>query len=354
MKLLMTADAVGGVWHYATDLATALAPLGVETVIAVLGPAPSEEQRAAGAAATLVETGLSLDWLADEPGPVLAAAAAIRGLAREVGADLVHLNSPALAAGGACPVPVVAAAHGCLATWWEAAHGTALPDAFGWHERLMREGLAAADAVVAPSRSYAATIAQRYGLTAQPVAVHNGRDPLPLGNAAAASWAFTAGRLWDRVKNTALLDRVAARVPIRAAGPVTAPHGESVATEHLQLLGTLGVPALARELAARPVFVSAACFEPFGLAVLEAAQAGCPLVLADIDTFRELWAGAAIFVAGEDGYVEAIATLLADPAEHRRRGEFARVRAERYTPAATAAVMAGLYTRLVPATRAAA
>ena len=39
MKLLMTADRVGGVWQYATDLARALAPLGVETVVAVLGPA---------------------------------------------------------------------------------------------------------------------------------------------------------------------------------------------------------------------------------------------------------------------------------------------------------------------------
>jgi hypothetical protein len=35
--------------------------------------------------------------------------------------------------------------------------------------------------------------------------------------------------------------------------------------------------------------------EPFGLAVLEAAQAGCPLVLSDLPGFRELWDGAALF-----------------------------------------------------------
>ena len=40
-----------------------------------------------------------------------------------------------------------------------------------------------------------------------------------------------------------------------------------------------------------------ALYEPFGLAVLEAAQAGCALVLSDIPTFRELWDGAALFVA---------------------------------------------------------
>lgn len=33
-----------------------------------------------------------------------------------------------------------------------------------------------------------------------------------------------------------------------------------------------------------------------GLSVLEAAQAGCALVLGDIDSLRELWDGAATFV----------------------------------------------------------
>lgn len=354
MKLLMTADAVGGVWPYAIELATALRPLGVETVLAVLGPVPEGGCIAEGSPVTVIDTRLPLDWLADGPAAVLAAADAIRALAREVGADMVHLNSPALAVGGPWPVPVVAVAHGCVATWWDAAHGTALPAEFAWHERLMREGLLAADAVVAPSRSYAGAVARRYGLPRLPVAIANGRTPLPLGEAAPAAWAFTAGRLWDRVKNTAFLDRVAARVPIRAAGALTAPHGETVVTSHLHLLGPLDLPALAQQLAARPVFVSAARFEPFGLAVLEAAQAGCPLVLADIDSFRELWADAAVFVRDEDEYVGAIEALLADAARHRLWGERARTAAARYTPAAMAGAMARLYAGIAAVGRAAA
>ena len=361
MKLLMTADAVGGVWTYATELAAALAPHGVETVIAVLGPPPTDEQRRtldASGGATLIDTGLALDWLADGAQPVRAAADAIRTLARDVSADLVHLNSPILAAHGDYAVPVVAAVHGCVATWWDAAHDGvqegALPASFAWHAAMMRDGLLAADTVVAPSRSYAGIVARRYDLPHPPRAIHNGRTPLPLPPAAAARHAFTAGRLWDRVKNTPLLDRVAAHVPIRAAGPLAAPHGETVAARHLDLLGSLDAAALARELAARPVFVSAASFEPFGLAVLEAAQAGCPLVLADIDTFRELWSGAAIFASDEADYVRAIEALLADPGQHRAWGERARERARRYTPAATASAMAALYAGLHPATRAAA
>lgn len=86
-------------------------------------------------------------------------------------------------------------------------------------------------------------------------------------------------------------------------------------------------------------------FEPFGLAVLEAAQAGCPLVLSDIPTFRELWDGAATFVAPGDvgGFADAVAGLLADPARHAALGQAARQHATRYTPAATAARMAEIY-----------
>ncbi|HEX8375447.1 MAG TPA: hypothetical protein VF606_09745, partial [Geminicoccaceae bacterium] len=40
--VLMTTDAVGGVWTYSLDLAAALATRGVRTTLAVLGPAPDE------------------------------------------------------------------------------------------------------------------------------------------------------------------------------------------------------------------------------------------------------------------------------------------------------------------------
>ena len=66
MRLLMTTDAVGGVWQYSLELAAALE---VEVVLAVLGPAPGAEQRMAAevAGVQLVDTGLPLDWLSDGP-----------------------------------------------------------------------------------------------------------------------------------------------------------------------------------------------------------------------------------------------------------------------------------------------
>lgn len=351
MRLLLTADAVGGVWQYGLDLARALGPLGVECVVAVLGPAPDADRRAEAAAAgvQLVETRLPLDWLCDGPEPVLAAGEAVAALARAHAADVVQLNTPALAARARFDAPVVAAAHGCVGTWWRAAHGCAPDLGYAWSERLTGEGLARADLVVAPSAAHAEAVRRHYGLARPPVAVHNGRTPIagtPDGEPAAR--ALTAGRLWDRVKRTDLLDRVAARVPapFLAAGPLAGPHGEAVEVRNLVPLGALSAAALGRELARRPVFVSAACFEPFGLAVLEAAQAGCVLVLSDIPTFRELWDGAAAFAADEAGFADAVAALLADPGLRAERGAAAAARAARHTPEATAAAMAGLYARL--------
>ncbi len=347
----MTSDAVGGVWQYALELAGALD--GVQVTLALLGPSPDADQRAAAARVPglrLVETGLPLDWLAEGPGPVLDAGRAVARLAADIGAEVVHLNTPALAAGGGFATPVVAMNHGCLGTWWDAAGKGPVDPALGWLPELVGRGLRVADRVVAPTRAYADEIARRYALPVRPVAVHNGRTPLPLPqprDAVPLAGALTAGRLWDEVKNTSVLDQVAARIdaPFVAIGATRAPHGAVVRAEHLRLTGPLPAADLAGWLARRPVFVSAARFEPFGLAVLEAAQAGCPLVLSDIATFRELWDGAALFGNPDDpdAFAAAITGLLADSAAREARGQAARARAARYTPAAMAAAMTAIY-----------
>ena len=345
----MTADAVGGVWQYAVDLAAALAPLGTRTTLALLGPRASEAQRRAAEAVPglrLIETGLPLDWLARDEAAVRAAAGSVARLAREDRADLIQLTQPALAT-VSMPVPVVAVLHSCLATWWAAAGEGPMPDAFAWQARLTGEGLAAADAVVCPSRAFAEAAMRAYALPRPPIVVHNGRAPAGVDAQPMRDFAFTAGRLWDRGKDAATLDAAAARlsVPFEAAGPVTGPGGDGVRLAHLDLLGTLGDAAVAARLAARPVFVSAARYEPFGLAVLEAAQAGCALVLSDIPTFRELWGDVATFVApgDEQGFAVAVEALIADPDRRIAAGDAARQRAGAFAPARMAVDMAAIY-----------
>lgn len=357
LRLLLTTDAVGGVWQYSLELAASLAAERVTTILAVLGPSPTPEQQAAARAVpglALVDTALPLDWLCDTAAPVRAAGARIAALARRERADLVQLNMPTLAAGNRFAMPVVAVTHGCVATWWAAARAEPLAPAYRWHRALTAEGLNAADAVVSPSESQARIVARHYRLRRPPIAVHNGRALPPPTPAPRDDRVLTVGRLWDEVKNAALLDRVAARlaVPFEAAGALRGPHGETILLDHLHPLGTLPAADLARRLAARPVFVSAASFEPFGLAVLEAAGAGCALVLSDIATFRELWDGAALFVPTGDaaGYAAAIERLIGDGALRLRMGDAARARAARYTPARTAEAMLRVYTAaLAPA-----
>ncbi|MGN6374939.1 MAG: glycosyltransferase family 4 protein [Sphingomonas sp.] len=352
-RLLMTADAVGGVWQYATDLADALAPQGVETVLVVFGPSPSAAQRQRAAAIPglkLIDSGLPLDWMADGPAPVVRAGEIVAEIAQAEGVDVVQLNMPTLAARAHFPAPVVAVTHGCVGTWWQAARTEPLADGYAWHQALMHDGLTHADFVVAPSAAYGAIVQHHYRLPHAPLTVHNGRMPPQTRPAARHDHALTVGRLWDTVKQARLLDQAAAglAVPFHAAGAAVGPHGEQVVLEHLHHLGELDADDIADALAAQPVFVSAASFEPFGLAVLEAAQAGCALVLNDIATFRELWDGAALFVTEQTpaAYRRAIEQLIGNDAERTALGLAAQERAARYTPDATAAAMARIYRAL--------
>lgn len=355
MRVLLTTDAVGGVWQYSIELARGLVALGAQPIVAILGPPPSDMQRAEAAVirgAQWIETEWPLDWLCSDAAPVNAAGAELAKLATRLDVDIVHANMPTLLAEARFAQPVVAVTHGCVATWWAAARAAPLAPQYRWHEALTARALRRADRVIAPSRSYAECVRRHYRLPSAPATVFNGRLRLDGGGRAAPhDCALTVGRLWDEVKNAGTLDAAASRlaIPFHAAGAVRGPHGETARLEHLHVLGELGTRYLARRLARRPVFVSAARFEPFGLAVLEAAAAGCPLILSDIATFRELWDGAAIFVDPNDvdGFADAIEAVIRDAEWRAMLGSAAETRAARYVPDATASAMIAQYRRLL-------
>jgi len=355
LRVFMTADAVGGVWQYALDAAQGLRSNGVQTILAVLGPAPSvdQAQRAEAAGVTTIVTGLPLDWTAERPEDVEAAGRAVAEIAAEIGPDIVHLNSPALAAGVDFPCPVVSMCHSCVATWWAAVRGGPLPDEFVWRTRLVQNGYHASDRLLAPTAAFASATAQAYDLATPPVVVRNGRRALSTSKTPSGDvFAFTAGRLWDDGKNVAAIDRAASRasIPLRAAGPLKGPNGAEVEVRHVVALGRQTDAEIAASLSAQPVFVSAAKYEPFGLAVLEAAQAGCSLVLSDIPTFRELWDGVALFADPDDdeAIARAVDSLASDPSLRRALGTAARQRAMAYSLDAMCAGILTVYRSLLP------
>lgn len=353
----MTADAVGGVWRYAIDLAAGLSTHEVQTILAVVGPAPDAGQRAeaqAIAGLELVETGLPLDWTAADEAAVAEAGATLAAMSRAALPSVVHLNTPAFAAVAEFGAPVVGVAHSCVATWWAAVRSGSLPADVAWRADLAGRGYRACDRVLAPTRAFAEATAGAYGLNATPTVVPNGRRPVPAAPSAEAPalFAFLAGRLWDDGKNVAVVDAAAEglSIPVYVAGPVQGANGELRQFERLRSLGTLGEAELAAWLAAGPIFVSPALYEPFGLAVLEAAQAGCALVLSDIPTFRELWDGAALFVdpRSPSDIRSAIEALAADPARRSQLGDAAQKQARRYGPQAMTVGVLGAYAAVAP------
>lgn len=330
--VLLTTDTVGGVWRYTVDLAAGFSRRGIRAIVATLGPPPDAAQRAELRDVHLVVTDLPLDWTARGPEHLAEAACGVATLADAHHVSLLHLHEPSLRA--AMPSPgriTVAVLHSCLASWWEAMRGGSLPETLRWRRTLTGDGLMRADAVIVPSRSMAAMMARLY--PPRPVhVVHNGRPAMPARLRKRDATVFASGRLWDEAKNMATLDRAAAMldVPVIVAGSTVSPNGDAIGFERLQLLGQILPSRIAAELGRAAVFCSLARYEPFGLGVLEAAQAGCALVLADNPTFRELWEGAALFTDpfDPDRVAESLRQALARPTALARA---ARRRAGRYT-----------------------
>jgi glycosyltransferase involved in cell wall biosynthesis len=213
---------------------------------------------------------------------------------------------------------------------------------------MLRDALRRTDAVVCPSRAYAASVCDFYRVT--PFVVRNGRAPPPppaFPPPVAPTFAFSAGRLWDRGKNAATLDEAAGeiRLPLLLAGPCASPQGERFSAERARLTGPLDAPVLRQILSERPVFISAALYEPFGLSVLEAAQAGCPLVLSDIETFRELWQGAALFAPPRlaSAFAANVNRIVVDADLREELRDAASRRAQDYSAGAMAEAMTAIY-----------
>jgi glycosyltransferase involved in cell wall biosynthesis len=351
-RILMTTDCVGGVFTFTASLARDLAARGVEVDVVTLGPRPQPAQRAMLEGCeriTLTETDLLLEWQDPEGLDDDRARAELAAIAAWLKPDLIHLNS-FREARFAWPAPVVVVAHSCVNTWADACgrQHDFRDERWERYRRAVTEGLACADRWVAPSASFAAAIARSYAPPQPGHVIHNGTGPAPRPQPK-QPFVLAAGRLWDHAKNLAVLIETAAASPwpIRIAGPDTldgnaAPGNPAV---NLQMLGTLPHADLRRLMSRAAVFVSPARYEPFGLAVLEAAAAGCALVLAEIGSFRELWDGAALFVPAEDpaGWRAALDRLAADKGLRLALQQAARDRAGRYALARTASAYLTLY-----------
>ena len=344
----MTADTVGGVWTYAVDLAGALSVEGFEIALATMGGPTSPQQRSDARQAAVLgvfESSFRLPWM-DEPWDDVAEAKRwLLELCSHVEPDMVHVNDPVYASSG-YDAPTVAVGHSCVLSWWQSVWNAPAPSSWNRYRSEMTRGLASADAVIAPSRSMLRSLQHYYGVEGGWV-VPNGRDGSQLTPGGKEEIIFAAGRVWDPAKNLMALDEVADGLqwPIYVAGEQRHPHREARAgASHMRLLGCLPAENVAAWLARASIYAFPARYEPFGLSVLEAALAGCALVLSDIPTLREQWDGKAVFVTPDDRATlrMTIESLIEDPDLRQTLA----MRARRHALALTPQRMARGYSRV--------
>jgi glycosyltransferase involved in cell wall biosynthesis len=223
---------------------------------------------------------------------------------------------------------VLVAGHSCVLSWHEAVRRRPAGPEWRRYREKVTAGIAAADALVAPSHAMLAALERHYQPRCPRLAIPNGRAQARFRPLRKQRLVLGMGRVWDEAKNLAALERVSGSIawPVVVAGEGT-PGGRRSSTE------------IAALMARASIFASPVRYEPFGLAILEAALAGCVLVLGNVASLEELWEDAAVFVDPEDDDELAfVLDLLAERPERRfTLARRARRRARCYTPKAMAA-----------------
>lgn len=352
MKILMTADAVGGVWTYALELVRALKPHGVEFVLATMGPLPNEAQRDEAQQLPnllLVESNFKLEWM-DEPWHDLERAGEwLLELEASTRPDVIHLNGYVH---GSLPwrAPLLVIGHSCVLSWWQEVKGETAPETWKHYHDAVSCGLHSADLVAAPTQAMLDMLCRHYGELSNTRVVSNGRDKTLFAPAEKKPYIFSAGRLWDEAKNLAALDAVASQLswPVHVAGDAQHPVGGATPSLQVRALGKLPQNELRHWMAEAVIYALPARYEPFGLSALEAALSGCALVLGDIASLREVWQDAALFVPPDDheALASTLQNLIDDEPQRTAMSERARVHALQFSVAHMAENYLQIYTQL--------
>jgi glycosyltransferase involved in cell wall biosynthesis len=345
-----------------------LAKQDIDIVLATMGPRPTGAQRDAIAMlpnVQLMESDFRLEWMSDPWSDVHAAGDWLLAIAARTQVDVVHINGFAHAA---LPWrrPVVCVAHSCVYSWWHAVHGCAPPAEWDTYRSHVIAGVANADRVVAPTAAFLEQLRACYEFSSRCEVIQNAD-----GRSTSSAYALVTrlpvilacGRPWDAAKNIMLLDtavtdlsaeydRIGQQGPrwrSYVIGPTQEPDGQEYSPSALRALGALSARGVDEWLRRASIFVHPAVYEPFGLAVLEAARAGCALVLADIPTMRELWNGAAEFFDPRDGadLRRVLELLISQPRKRQRLADAALERANCYRADVMAEAYARLYRTLV-------
>ncbi|WP_034256928.1 glycosyltransferase [Adhaeribacter aquaticus] len=301
LKILMTADTIGGVWTYSLELLAALGAENIEVALATMGAPLSvfqQEQVKELPFVQVYESNFKLEWMENPWTDVEAAGQWLLDIKNEFNPDVIHLNN--FPHGNLnWGKPVVMVVHSCVKSWWQAVKNEPAPESWNTYQEKVGEGLRAADLVVAPSKAMLAEAVALYGPFKKQRVIYNGRNTDNFRYGKKEPFVFSMGRIWDEAKNIQALAEVAASLswPVYVAGETAHPDsGKDLPFRNIRFLGKLNEVEIKEYLSRASIFALPAKYEPFGLSALEAANSGCALVLGKIPSQQEIWEQAATYV----------------------------------------------------------
>ena len=310
MHVLITSDAVGGVWSYTQELVTGLARAGHRITLVSFGKLPAPHQTEWMQTVWGLDyrpTEYRLEWMEVAERDIEESRRYLQLLIEEVQPDVLHLSQYCY---GDIPVdvPKIVVAHSDVVSWWVAVHGTE-PDDTPWIRRYRQHvtnGLHGADVVVAPSRWMLDAVATHYFPPHHGAVIHNGRTPALFDSEIPKEdFVLGVGRIWDAAKNVQVLLKAPQDARVCVVGWEQEPGREGKEAllsgrENVELLGPKSQAELRELYSKAAVYAATSRYEPFGLSALEAALSRCALVMNDNPVFHELWGDAAIYFRKDD------------------------------------------------------
>jgi glycogen synthase len=349
LHILLTADTMSGSWTYARELVTGLVTRGVRVTLVTFGEIPLPDQTSWMDRLHGLEyrpTAFRLEWMDEAPQDLHESSEFLSNVVREVRPDLLQLHQ---FCHGDLPVnvPRVVMAHGDLISWTEAVQGCSPRPTrwLKWYRDTVIRGIAAADAVVAPSACLLNTLISTYTRPRRATIIYPGRNPIFFNPYISKDDSvLSVGRLVDAGKQVFLLTQHTHPFPVCIVGaeqtvpmpriPIRADVKVSTSQATLAIRGPQTESQLRALYSRAAVYAATARYEPLGMASLDAAFSRCAIVANDIPSFREVWGDAALYFRTNDG--GSLATILAKldsdrPLRHAYADRaFARAR-ERFT-----------------------
>jgi glycosyltransferase involved in cell wall biosynthesis len=316
----------------------ALLMLCVQVALATMGLPMSRDQRAETRGVRgleVFESRFKLEWMQNAWDDVSRAGQWLLNLEEEISPQIIHLNG---FVHGALPwrAPVLVVGHSCVLSWWKSVRGGDAPESWTRYRKAVQAGLNGASMVVAPTGSMLLELDRIYGLQKNTRIISNGRTNSHFVPVEKENFILTVGRLWDEAKNVMAVEKAAEELswPVYVAGESEHPEGGTACLRNLCFLGRLPPASLAGWFNRASIYALPARYEPFGLTVLEAALAGCALVLGDIPTLREIWEDAALYVPPDDAelFKGELDRLIRDPVLRAEMGKRSKFRAIKFTP----------------------